>query len=317
MYKRRFREVNYRQEPVKRPLHEPVRMPNYDDRLPRKKPVTIAAGFRFDRGLLLCADTQYTADQKTYESKMFHIQHGAAHVVLILVGYEDYARRAIEMISEKVKNVPLDALTKENLHNAIESGIQRMLVGHVYHRPDLGKETCPDFQFVIGVYSPIDGAFLMKTAGEVAIIVDDKVCLGSGGYLGDYLSKMYLGSKQSLNEVTAFATYFLREIKAHDLSCGGKSEVIVLWDTGGISPRRTQDIALAEDYATSFNEASTAMFYALADLEKSNEQIDEEMRKAYESLYHSLTSRREMREQEKLVQDLQQKFSNLEKPSGE
>jgi hypothetical protein len=53
------------------------------------------------------------------------------------------------------------------------------------------------------------------------------------------------------------------------------------------------------------------MFYALADLEKTNEQIDEEMRKAYDSLYLSLTFRREKREQEKLVEDLQRRFPDL------
>jgi hypothetical protein len=186
-----------------------------------------------------------------------------------------------------------------------------------YAQPNYDIDNTSEFQFVIGLYSPVDGSFLMETEKESVFIIHNKVCLGTGGHLGDYLSRMYLGPKQPLNEVAGFATYLLHEIKAHDPSCGGKSEIVVLWDTGEVSRRKIRDIALAEDYATSFNEASTAMFYAFADLEKSDEQIDGETEKAYEPLYLSLTSRREMREQEKLVEDLQQRFSDLEKLSND
>jgi hypothetical protein len=183
-----------------------------------------------------------------------------------------------------------------------------MFKTHIYPHPDWGKESSPDFQFVVGLYSPTDGTFLMKTENDLLITLDDKVCLGSGGYLGDYLGRMYLGSTQSLNDIVAFATYLFHEVKAHDVSCGGKSEFMVVRNTGEISPITTQDIALAEEYSSSFNEASTDMFYAVADLEKSDDERDQKMLKAHEKLLLSLTYRKDKKEQERLVKTLERKL---------
>ena len=40
------------------------------ERLPRSKHVTIAMGFRFDDGVLLCADTKITSVMKADETKL-------------------------------------------------------------------------------------------------------------------------------------------------------------------------------------------------------------------------------------------------------
>ena len=313
-----LREITKFREPTSlrtRPNYDRPIRPNY--RMSEKAPVTIAAGFCFDKGLLLCADTQYSADQKTYESKVFHIQHYGAHVLMLLVGSEGYAKRAVEMVAAEVKNIPADGLTKENLHNAIEFGMRKMLERHVYNRPDLGRETCPDFQFVIGLYSPADGIFLMKTEGETAFVVDGKACLGTGSYLGDYLSRMYLGPQQSLNNAVALATYLLHEVKAHDTHCGGQSELRVLWNDGRVSPVEIQDIALVEEYAPAFNKALAMIFYALADPDKSDDEMHQETLKADEELFLSLVSRRDRKGYAKLAEMLQRWISDMPDEPGQ
>jgi hypothetical protein len=267
--------------------------------------VTIAAGFRFDNGLLLCADTQYTAGHKTYESKMFPIAHGNASLVLVLTGWDVYGPRTVEMITEEIKRVSLDKLTKEYMHNAIEAGLRRMFDGHIYPHPDWGKETCPEVQFIIGMHSPVDGNYLMKTANDTAAVVDEKACLGTGGVLGDYLTRMYLGPKQSLSQIVAFATYLLHEVKTHDAYCGGQSEFRVLGNDGKISPVELQDIVLAEEYAPAFNKAVSKTFYALADPDKDDDEMHQEMIEADQELFSSLISRKDRRAYTKVAETLE------------
>lgn len=232
-------------------------------------------------------------------------------MVLALAGRSVYARRAMERIRQEITSLPTTKLSKDDLQTSIERALLNIFNTHVFIHPDWGTDDAPDFQFVIGIFSPGGGTFLMETEATIAVIVNDKICVGSGGYLGDYLlNRMYLRSKQSLNDAIALATYILHEVKTYDLECGGKSEFIVLLDTGQISPLQSRDITLNEDYASSFNEASTKMFYAVADLEKTDEEMHEGLVKADEVLFLSRISRRDSREQEQLVEALQLKISD-------
>jgi 20S proteasome alpha/beta subunit len=278
-------------------------------RLPRSKYVTIAAGFRFDQGILLCADTQYSSAQKTHETKIFPIKYGDARLIFALTGRDAYARRAVERIEEQFQDIGLAELTRENLQNAIETGLRIVFENHAYLDPDWGGSDSPDFQFAIALYSPIDGTFLLKTERTIAFTVTDKVCLGTGAYLGDYLLKrLYLSSTQTLNDAVALATYVLHQTKAHDIYCGGASEFAILWNTGERSEVQSGDVSLNEKYAVSFDEFSKKIFYAVADLGKTDEEIYRAMATADEILFLSLTSRRETQEENKFVEELLQKF---------
>src|ERR1019366_6143111 len=87
----------------------------------RRNPLTIAAAFRFETGILLCADTQYTSGAKIEETKIFTIKYHAATAVLVLTGRATYAKRAVEQITNSMKSLPEDELSKSNIQDAIES----------------------------------------------------------------------------------------------------------------------------------------------------------------------------------------------------
>jgi 20S proteasome alpha/beta subunit len=274
--------------------------------------VTIAAGFRFDKGILLCADTQYSAAHKTEGTKIFPVSYGSARLVIALTGREAYARRAIEQIQRELQDVGTDELTKDNLQDAIEKALRVIFETNIFSHPHYGTPDSPEFQFVIAMYSPIDGLSLFKTEEGIAFTIDDKVCAGSGAYLGDYLNKrFYSAPKRPLNDAVALATYVLYEVKGHDIHCGGTSEFAILWDTGEVSPVQTGRIALNEDYAASFDEFSKQIFYAVADLEKTDDEIFRAMAKTDEILFLSLITRREKQEQENLIKGLTKKLSDL------
>lgn len=279
--------------------------------------MTIAAGFRFDKGILLCADTQYSSSSKTPGTKIFPIKHLGATLILVLTGRHMYATRAVEQITDRIKLLSEGQLTKARMQDEIEAVLRRVFQSDVYPHPDWGREESPDFSFVVGLYSPTEGSALLATEETLTVDMGDRVCLGSGSYLGDYLSRMYLGRQQSLKDVAPLAAYILFEAKSFDVGCGGKSEFVVLSNTGETSPIQSQDITLAEDYAPAFNEATAKLFYAMADLDKSDDDMHAAIAKADEILFLSYISRKDKKAQYSLAELLERSFSDALKMSDD
>lgn len=247
--------------------------------------MTIAAGFHFDGGILLCADTQFTSSSKTSQSKIFQIPHHAATLVLVLAGRYMFARRAIERITETFQALPDDQLSRGNIQDAIERGLRDVFEKHVYVHPDWGKENSPDFSFVIGLYSPLDGHYLLATEETICAELPDHVCLGSGSYLGDYLSRMYKGKSCPLQDIVPLSIYVLQQVKSYDAGCGEKSEFVVLWDDGDVSPPiQDYDLTIGESYSDIFTKCVSGLFYAAAELADDVEQLRDKLHAEVETL---------------------------------
>jgi 20S proteasome alpha/beta subunit len=259
--------------------------------------VTIAAGYRFDTGILLCADSQYTGAAKTNESKIFPIQHHAATVVLVLTGRSTFGRRAFERIRDGILTIPEDQVTRGRMQDAIEAALRDVFNNHIYTHPDWGRSNAPEVSFVIGLYSPIDGDFLFSTDETICAEMPDHVCLGSGSYLGDFLSRMYRGREQLFREVVDLAIYILQQTKSYDAYCGGNSEFIVLWDDGDISPIQNLDVTLGEAYSQAFMQCVSSLFYSAANLEKTDDAVSRDMKRDIDTLVRNRETRKNIRDQ--------------------
>ncbi len=86
---------------------------------------------------------------------------------------------------------------------------------------------------------------------------------------------------------------------------------MVLWNDGRIFPIGFPEIALAEEYASTFNKASSQTFFAFVNLEKNDHERQQALEKAYETLFLSWTYRKEKKEQEKLIKVLNQKMTDM------
>lgn len=239
--------------------------------------MTIAAGFHFDLGILLCADTQYTGNAKSNQTKITKIRHHAATLVTVLAGRQMYAARGLELIRRGVTSLPENQLSRGKLQDIIEQSLRELFDKHIYTHPDWGKENAPDFSFVIGLYSPIDGHCLLATEETICAELPDRVCLGSGSYLGDYLSRMYRGKDCTLDDMVSLAIYILQQTKSYDSYCGGSSEFITLWDDGDTSQVNQYDVSIGESYSELFTKCVSNIFYAAADLNRSVDDLRDKL----------------------------------------
>src|SRR5215510_2586842 len=92
-------------------------------RLTERNAVTIAAGFNFDDGLLLCADTKHSGDMALYETKIARKEYSSgAKSVMVFSGNTRYCRMTIRKIENALEN-----LTRPSL-GEMETWIEKVLL---------------------------------------------------------------------------------------------------------------------------------------------------------------------------------------------
>ena len=89
-------------------------------RLPRRKALTIAAGFNFADGVMLCADTEMTVEglAKYHEQKIFPIDFGGKQsgptAAFAITGLAGQAKRAIDGIGTHRQRTPAKSCTQHH-----------------------------------------------------------------------------------------------------------------------------------------------------------------------------------------------------------
>src|ERR1039457_4093785 len=114
-------------------------------RRPRRKRVTIAAGFVFDGGLLFCADTKITTDVKTNESKLFYCAYGSgkcATTFAVAASDLDFAKSAVEDCQDAVEDLDFTdaSLNIESIRKVIQSALGNFYNEHIFPRPKGGED---------------------------------------------------------------------------------------------------------------------------------------------------------------------------------
>ena len=246
---------------------------------PEERPVTIAAGFKFDDGLIICADTQqtYSGVLKLDATKLVPINfahNGRSQVVFAISGSVRYAQMAIQKIQAAIAKRRPEDMTLLGIFESIETELLAFHKAHIYPHPRYGMLGGPEFSLLVGAWSHLDGMGLFRTDDTAVNGIDDYACVGTGEYLAHYLVKpLYQSTGLELNEIVALATHVLLNAKVHVDGCGGNSEFIVIHKDGHLSPVGWFDISQGESYSQDFEGAMQLVFYAAADLNKSSDDL--------------------------------------------
>jgi 20S proteasome alpha/beta subunit len=244
--------------------------------------MTIAAGFRFSDGLLLCADTQLTVPNymKLGGSKIVPIDfvsNGGSKVVFAITGTIAYAHMAIEHCRRGLAAQAPDKMTSADIMMTIEDALEGFCQDHLYKHSafERGEITV---QMLVGAWSHLDrNLTLLATRDNAVTIVRDYECLGLGQFLAHYLiPTMFRHSGMGLRDTVNVALHVLRETKSFVDSCGGGSELIVLRKDGTFSPVEVSSLTSGEAMSFAFKEAVRRLFVISADLDATEEKIKHE-----------------------------------------
>ena len=207
--------------------------------------MTIAVGFLYDEGLLLCADTQFTGEIKLIGSKILsRVYDDGSKSAFVVVGHVRYARMCVNLIEDSIVDLDADARTLRELQRKVMAYIKYIHQEHIFEHPR--ADDIP-VQFLIGLWSAKDKALVFLSTKDTAVTrMYGYDCLGSGETLAQrYIRPLYervtsitQKPKHTEQEVRQFATGALREVKNYDPYCGGNSECLTLTNTGQMSSVR-------------------------------------------------------------------------------
>jgi hypothetical protein len=191
--------------------------------------MTIAAGFVCSDGILLCADSQYSAFGKEYRNKLFYESAKDAAWGFAIVGDEDYARTAVADSNEAVFAIPPERRDTWAIRKAIRRAIKSVIAD--YKRSGRDQSQQPEVLIAITAQN---NAILCSSSDTAFLPVKEPfyAVRGTGSYIANYIMQTYLRGEDirgaTVSHVLPIALHILSAAKRTDISCGGGAQFMML-----------------------------------------------------------------------------------------
>jgi hypothetical protein len=234
--------------------------------------MTIAAGFPYQGGVLLCADTEQSSWAMTFNaSKLAWFDYPGGKVGFAFSGNSVFAGSAVHKCKERLQTVPPERAFAE-LEKTLEKEYRRHVLGHPDHATDLSLR----YELLIAIWSELAGKTELYSAAQTAVLpVPSYECIGAGDVLAHYLIRPNFGSLMPENYVLSLAAYMLVNVKGYALGCGGPSQFLLIRDDGSLElgDAATFRIDHLERYCKGYDLISRNLLFAMSDLGLSEESF--------------------------------------------
>ncbi len=201
--------------------------------------MTIAAGFTFSDGVMLCADSQMTiGNAKLNGMKVGRMESKWGQVACAFAGNVDWASAAFQACerakdSREVKKSPVDGIG-----GILEDFYRRQVFGHPRYESG-------DYDYSLFVAIRLDGdarAKLYRAEQTIFREVKSFDCAGSGEDYGREILQFLHFPTMKRERAVALASYMLTHAKKNAQYCGGESVILALLNTGNLDRLETMDI---------------------------------------------------------------------------
>ena len=203
--------------------------------------MTIAAAFKYQGGILLCADREISHGASKYaKSKVFGEQISPqVSIAFTYSGGMDFATMAIQESIAVIKSSGL--LTHAQISFAVKDKIQEIYSDSIGSLPDYQQ---PDNHFDLLVAVWAEGSLRLLVTENTAVVEENQYrCVGAGKDLAQYLFKLLYvdGSDHVPLETAEMASLrILEHVKDSVVGCGKDTDVLIMGSDGSLS-RKSQD----------------------------------------------------------------------------
>jgi hypothetical protein len=256
--------------------------------------VTIAIGFEFDGGFLLCADTKVTTTIKTNAEKIVHRAHDTEDLSLTFAMSStdmNFPIMAVDTCWNYVKAMDLQGATIDTVHQGAQFSLGEFYRDHIYGHPDRTPGAV-FLELLVGIR--FRGETRLYVSHETVLNrIDQYESIGSGAYLAKYLIRQYQAAAPSRSQTDAafIANFAVNAAITYDEYCGGEARMLIVDNGGALSHAPAFDYPGTElvDGITSL---TWKMLHRLAQVEEKSgkdsdaevERYCSEVRKLHDSL---------------------------------
>ena len=256
--------------PAIRPPVHPVFFPRPVQRYPwefRDKDMTIAAGFPYQGGVLLCADTQHeTPGSKVYAAKIGIFECPVGKVGFAYAGNTEFSVAAIQKCSAALKKIN----SPEEMVPRMEEVLDRQYRRTVFAHPD-NTNGALWYRLLFSIWRKDSfQSWLFSTYETTCRNSVDFECIGAGSDLANYFFRAGHSSLMSEQNAVALAAYMLSQVAGSSNragavpGCGGPSFILLLRNNGSSEFRNPEEIF---DFAAEFDSRSHGLYVdSLSDL---------------------------------------------------
>ncbi|HEX6803639.1 MAG TPA: hypothetical protein VF133_08175 [Terriglobales bacterium] len=202
--------------------------------------MTIAAGFFFKDGLLVCADREEASGaSKKSVSKIFNINSEQWTIVGANAGSGPVADLAIKRLKwEFIKTFArslggLGALEspEERLENAIVSVLTRIHEDHIWKN----TKTDHSMRLIIAInFFKTRQQYLYLTEDNIPQPISTYCCMGYGEDLCTYFAERLYHRELNKDEMALLASFIFREVNASVQYCGKGTDMVIM--SQGVRP---------------------------------------------------------------------------------
>ncbi len=245
--------------------------------------MTIAGGMVCSDGVLLYADTEWTASTlKIQRPKHWSIglTDGSLICAAAGAGNEDYVKFALQRLvvalgeqAGELHDKGEDIRTQQVLRT-LEETLRGTYEQHIYPDP---RGATLEFGLVMAMSDADKNPVLLKTSGTTVVLSDsyEYIYLGSGAEFASYLTQKMWRDEIPLDLATYLASYVLWETKQHVKYCGGESIIYKLKKGGGMQFLNHGEVRDYESHFEDFDRLVQRIRLQSVNTEVKEEQFEE------------------------------------------
>lgn len=186
--------------------------------------MTIAAGFLYSDGVMLCADTELTQWAATlHASKITLFSCPGGNVAMAYAGNANLATTAIQKCARRLQEVSAKEALPE-IERLLDKQYRKAVLSHPNHASDSNLA----YSMLISLCSPDGELSLYATDQTTVRLIETYECIGIGESLAHYLVRASFRSDMGERQALNLAAFMLACVKDSVPNCGGLSQFVVL-----------------------------------------------------------------------------------------
>lgn len=182
--------------------------------------MTLAAGFVYREGVLLCAETELTAgDLKTHGAKILPFDCPFGRIGMVCSGNFVLAVAAMQSIKRAVLKLDPHVHPLETVISTLDREYQRT----VWANPSFAAYGPLEFQLLVAIQGKSGSTELYSSDGNSLVEVSGHACIGSGSVVAERLIDQAFLAIGDRGRLLAFLSHMMNVAKRGGAGVGGMS----------------------------------------------------------------------------------------------